>query len=104
MRLIPQLGHRWSGLAKGRGGIHADAVTGDTFVDALTMSNISYDPGGFQPHEIVVDDRFLVSKPAAHDGHADHDLTFDDRFDVTNQIVAVKMMLDRRVVAIDHES
>jgi hypothetical protein len=55
-------------------------------------------------HEAQLDFRFLVDRLAKGDEQADDYITFDDRYDVTGQVIVVRASMDGEIVDIALES
>jgi len=82
----------------------AEDVTAEHFFKATTLCSISFYPD--RPDdgtEITADYRFCVPESALVREHP-HGLRFADRVDVTDQILAIRAMLDGKLVSVGHES
>lgn len=83
----------------------AAEVTADHYFKALTLCSVSFHPDpASDDDEIVADYRFCIPKSTLLPEHSTNFLRILEWCDVTDQVLAVKAMLDGRLLGVDLES
>ncbi|MES2952551.1 MAG: hypothetical protein V4858_28820 [Pseudomonadota bacterium] len=82
----------------------AAEVNADQYFKTLTLCSVSFHPDPApDDEEIVADYRFCVPESILLPDHPNCQ-RYLDRCDLTDQVLAVKAMLDGRLLGVDHES